>query len=96
MPNQHTGGSVRLEDLHRLLWVYSDDGILRMRQADVADDLRLSRQRITQMFAQLEERRVITKNSRYGSYLVVDPDDPLNPTPGDVDISDVLHPGRDS
>lgn len=73
MPNQHTGGAISLEDLHELLWVYSDGGILRMKQADIAADLLLSRQRITQLFQQLEDAGRLTRNARSNSYTIADP-----------------------
>lgn len=73
MPNQHTGGAIELDDLHLLLWAYSDRGILRARQADIAADLLLSRQRITQLFQALEDAGKIKKAARSGSYLITPP-----------------------
>lgn len=82
MPNQHTGGAISLEDLHELLWVYSTGGILRMKQADIAADLLLSRQRITQLLQQLEDAGRLTRNARTNSYTIADP---VNPSPREAD-----------
>lgn len=65
---------VSIDGLHRLLWHRSTDGRIRVQHKQLAEDLLLSRQRITQLLAELADQHRITKTPYRSVIDVTDPD----------------------
>ena len=72
MPNQYFGMS--LEALHYLLWHRRMSGDqVRIVQKTLAEELNVSRQRVTQVLGELEEAGRLTRTAQKSVYLVADP-----------------------
>lgn len=72
MDNQEPTG-VSLEGLHYLLWQRSTNGRLRLKQSELAAEMLLSRQRITQLFDQLEQQGRLARTSQRSVWDITDP-----------------------
>ena len=68
-----TDAGVSIEALHYLLWHRSINGRLRLKQSELAADLLLSRQRITQLFDQLEQTGRLTRTNQRSVWDITDP-----------------------